>query len=83
MAIDIHLNAAANKKRTSSSSTGPALAAASVKAKQPKKAVCEWKIEDGQFTCGKNGSLARPLPKFFQEWIDTCSECFGHKLLTS
>ena len=81
MAIDIHLNAAATKKRTSSSSTAPSLAAASVKAKQPKKNICEWRIQDDQFTCGKTGSLAKPLPKFFQEWLDTCHERNGRKLL--
>ena len=50
-------------------------------AMQPKKNVYEWRIQDGQFTCGKTGSLARPLLKFFQEWLDTCCEHYGRKLL--
>ena len=62
----------ANKKRTpSSSSSVPSLAAASVKAKQPKRNVCAWKIKDGHFICGKTGSLARPLPQFLLDHVSS------------
>lgn len=73
IAIDSHLTAAAGKKRQGAPLSAAAALRPTSKAKSSHSATVQWRLDDGKFLCPAHGTMAEPLPPFFEAFKAECS----------